>query len=142
MILLANRRLFRYWLKGDKAGTHELFADLPGYPDNVRRNDNGDFWIACHCPRTGLEAFLGTQPLLRKLIFRLPVPIPVVYRMLAGKPHALLLRYGPSGEFKEVLEDEGGLVASKISEVEEHEGKLYIGSVLMPHVVVYTLPQP
>lgn len=135
-------RLFRYWLKGDKAGTHELFADLPGYPDNVRRNDAGDFWIACHCPRTSLEAFLGTQPLLRKLIFRLPVPLRFVYNMLAGKPHGLILRYSATGEFQEALEDEGGQVASKISEVEERDGKLYIGSVLLPHILVYTLPKP
>uniref|UniRef100_A0A453FAK6 Strictosidine synthase conserved region domain-containing protein n=1 Tax=Aegilops tauschii subsp. strangulata TaxID=200361 RepID=A0A453FAK6_AEGTS len=29
---------FRYWLKGPKAGQYELFADLPGYPDNARLN--------------------------------------------------------------------------------------------------------
>ncbi|KAG0580938.1 hypothetical protein KC19_4G212000 [Ceratodon purpureus] len=135
-------RLFRYWLKGDKAGTYEVFAELPGYPDNIRRNDDGDFWIACHCPRTPLEGFLGEHPLLRKLIIRLPIPIPYVYRMLAGKPHGMILRYSPSGEFKEILEDQEGKVASKISEVEEHDGKLYIGSVLLPQIVVYTLPKP
>jgi sugar lactone lactonase YvrE len=135
-------RLYRYWLKGEKAGTKELFAELPGYPDNIRRNEAGDFWVACHCPRTPLEAFLGTQPLLRKLIIRLPVPTPYVYKMLAGKPHGMILKYSPSGEFKEALEDEGGLVASKISEVEEHDGKLYLGSVLLPQIVVYTLLKP
>jgi sugar lactone lactonase YvrE len=29
-------KLMRYWIRGPKAGTPELFADLPGYPDNVR----------------------------------------------------------------------------------------------------------
>ena len=54
----------------------------------------------------------------------------------------MILRYSPSGEFKEILEDQEGKVASKISEVEEHDGKLYIGSVLLPQIVVYTLPKP
>ncbi|KAF8718077.1 hypothetical protein HU200_025554 [Digitaria exilis] len=29
---------FRYWLKGPKAGRCELFANLPGYADNIRRD--------------------------------------------------------------------------------------------------------
>ncbi|KAF0905005.1 hypothetical protein E2562_039548 [Oryza meyeriana var. granulata] len=37
---------FRYWLKGSKAGQYELFADLPGYPDNVRRDTMEGYWVA------------------------------------------------------------------------------------------------
>ncbi|CAL4989473.1 unnamed protein product [Urochloa decumbens] len=37
---------FRYWLKGPKAGSYELFADLPGYADNVRRAARGGYWFA------------------------------------------------------------------------------------------------
>ncbi|KAF8666502.1 hypothetical protein HU200_053616 [Digitaria exilis] len=32
---------FRYWLKGPKVGSYELFVDLPGYTDNVRRDAKG-----------------------------------------------------------------------------------------------------
>ena len=39
-------QLFRYWLEGPTAGTHELFADLPGYPDNIRRDARGGYWVA------------------------------------------------------------------------------------------------
>ncbi|KAF9592605.1 hypothetical protein IFM89_016253 [Coptis chinensis] len=41
-----QRRLRRYWLKGEKAGSSEVFAILPGFPDNVRTNENGEFWVA------------------------------------------------------------------------------------------------
>nr|GEV60193.1 protein strictosidine synthase-like 3 [Tanacetum cinerariifolium] len=41
-------RLMKYWLKGEKAGTTEVMAILPGFPDNVRTNENGDFWVAIH----------------------------------------------------------------------------------------------
>uniref|UniRef100_A0ACD5TDK5 Uncharacterized protein n=1 Tax=Avena sativa TaxID=4498 RepID=A0ACD5TDK5_AVESA len=37
---------FRYYLQGPKAGRYELFADLPGYPDNVRRDGKGGYWVA------------------------------------------------------------------------------------------------
>ncbi|KAG4978521.1 hypothetical protein JHK86_037995 [Glycine max] len=46
-----NGRLRKYWLKGVKAGTSEILAILPGFPDNVRVNGNGDFWVAIHCRR-------------------------------------------------------------------------------------------
>ncbi|CAD6266772.1 unnamed protein product [Miscanthus lutarioriparius] len=29
-----------------KAGTYELFADLSGYPDNIRRDTRGGYWVA------------------------------------------------------------------------------------------------
>ncbi|CAL5093837.1 unnamed protein product [Urochloa decumbens] len=37
---------YRYWLKGPKVGSYELFADLPGYADNVRRDARGGYWFA------------------------------------------------------------------------------------------------
>ncbi len=40
-------RLTRYWLKGPKAGTSDVFLDnLPGFPDNVDGNRKGSFWVA------------------------------------------------------------------------------------------------
>lgn len=133
-------RVWRYWLKGAKAGTHELFADLPGWPDNVRRNDAGDFWVAIHCLRVKSAEVLGKLPWLRTVIIRLPISVKYVYGLLAGRPKGMILRYGPSGDLKEVLEDQEGKVVKMVSEVEEHDGKLYLGSVLLPQVAVYTLP--
>ncbi|KAL5723426.1 hypothetical protein ACHQM5_006829 [Ranunculus cassubicifolius] len=39
-------RVIRYWLQGKRAKTIELFNDLPGIPDNVKRNSQGHFWVA------------------------------------------------------------------------------------------------
>ena len=39
-------KLMRPWIKGPKAGTSELLANLPGYPDNVRADGKGEFWAA------------------------------------------------------------------------------------------------
>uniref|UniRef100_A0A0D9V5T5 Strictosidine synthase conserved region domain-containing protein n=1 Tax=Leersia perrieri TaxID=77586 RepID=A0A0D9V5T5_9ORYZ len=39
-------QVFRYWIKGSKADQCELLADLPGYPDNVRRDAYGGYLVA------------------------------------------------------------------------------------------------
>ncbi|KAF8687166.1 hypothetical protein HU200_042830 [Digitaria exilis] len=41
-------KLLKYWIKGPKANTSEIFTDLPGYPDNVRPDGKGGYWIALH----------------------------------------------------------------------------------------------
>jgi sugar lactone lactonase YvrE len=46
-------RIVKYWLKGPKAGSHEIFFDnLPGYPDNIRSDGRGGFWVALHTGRS------------------------------------------------------------------------------------------
>jgi sugar lactone lactonase YvrE len=65
-------RIWRYWLKGIRAGEREIFADnLPGFPDNLSLSD-GRVWQALYAPRKpALDAIAG-KPLLRKLAYRLP----------------------------------------------------------------------
>jgi hypothetical protein len=132
--------LWRYWLKGEKEGTHEIFALLPGWPDNVRSNSKGDFWVAIHALHNTRDLYLGLFPWLRYLAVRFPIPQKYLYPLVCGYPHAMVIRYGADGNVKEVLEDQTGKVVKFVSEVEEHEGKLYIGSVLLPQIAVYTLP--
>ncbi|XP_010428359.1 PREDICTED: protein STRICTOSIDINE SYNTHASE-LIKE 11-like isoform X2 [Camelina sativa] len=41
-----RNRILRYWIKGPKANTFEIFVpSIPG-PDNIRRTESGDFWVA------------------------------------------------------------------------------------------------
>ena len=131
-------RLSKYWLKGEKAGTTEVFATLPGFPDNVRTNEKGEFWVAIHCRRTLYAYLISIYPRLRKFLLSLPIPVKYHYMFhIGGKLHALIIKYGPDGEILEVLEDRQGKVVRAVSEVEEKDGKLWIGSVLMPFIAVY-----
>jgi hypothetical protein len=100
--------------------------DLPGVPDNVRRNENGDFWVAFHSKRAFVEMNSGAVPWLRQLVAKLPIPSKHLFPVLAPKPHALVIRYSSEGQVLEVLEDQPGKVVKVVSEVEEHDGKLYI----------------
>ncbi|MFQ6631651.1 hypothetical protein Gotur_009678 [Gossypium turneri] len=133
-------RLLKYWLKGEKAGSTEVFAILPGFPDNVRTNKEGEFWVAIHCRRFTYAHIMGLYPKLRKFILKLPISAKIQYLLqIGGKLHGIVVKYSPDGKLLQVLEDSEGKVVKAVSEVEERDGKLWLGSVLMPFVAVYNL---
>ncbi|PIN07307.1 Strictosidine synthase [Handroanthus impetiginosus] len=133
-------RLSKYWLKGEKAGTSEIMAVLPGFPDNVRTNEKGEFWVALHCRRTMYAYLAATFPKIRKVLLKLPIPAKFHYLMqIGGRLHGAVVKYSPEGKILRILEDRRGKVVRAVSEVEEKDGKLWIGSVLMPFIAVYQL---
>jgi sugar lactone lactonase YvrE len=99
---------FRYWLKGSKAGQYELFADLPGYPDNVRRDGQGGFWVALNQERERLNA---TAPV----------------------KHLVGVRLDGDGVEVEELTAARGVT---LSEVAKWNGKLWLGSVELDYIGV------
>ncbi|KAL8154117.1 hypothetical protein V2J09_011877 [Rumex salicifolius] len=133
-------RLQRYWLKGEKAGTSEVFAVLPGFPDNIRVNEKGELWVAIHCRRNLYTHILALYPMLRDFVLSLPISAKYQYMLhIGGKMHAVVAKYSAEGKFIEILEDRQGKVVRAVSEVEEKDGKLWIGSVLMPFMATYDL---
>ncbi|GAY59152.1 hypothetical protein CUMW_192370 [Citrus unshiu] len=133
-------RLHKYWLIGEKAGNLEAFAILPGYPDNVRTNEKGEFWVAIHCRRSLYSHLMALYPKIRHFVLKLPISAKTHYLIhVGGRLHAMAVKYSPEGKILQVLEDSKGKVVKAISEVEEKDGKLWMGSVLMPFVAVYDL---
>lgn len=131
-------RLNRFWLKGEKAGTMETFAELPGFPDNVRLNEKGQFWVAIYCRQSMISWVLLKYPLLRRLLLQLPISFNQLNFLFMGgaRPHAMALLFDQNGQLLEVLEDQTGKTVIFISEVEERNGQLWMGSVIMPHIAV------
>ncbi|KVI08055.1 protein STRICTOSIDINE SYNTHASE-LIKE 3-like [Cynara cardunculus var. scolymus] len=133
-------RLVKYWLKGEKAGTSEVMAILPGFPDNVRTNENGEFWVAIHARRSMYTYVCALYPKLRTFMLRLPIPARMQYLLnIGGQLHAMVVKYSPDGKILQILEDAQGKVVRAVSEVEERDGKLWMGSVLMSFIAVYEL---
>ena len=132
----------RYWLKGEKAGTKELFVSLPGVPDNVRLNPRGRFWVGLHAHRSSRCQFLANRPQLRHVLLKMPFSAKLWYLFCMGLPHGLLVEVDEEGKITDLLEDVKGKVVRAISEVEEHGGKLWIGSVIMPFVAVVDYKPP
>ncbi|MCO5577260.1 hypothetical protein L7F22_031087 [Adiantum nelumboides] len=115
------------------------FVHLPGPPDNVRANEAGDFWVAIHCRQTLFVWAAFAIPWTRHALLKLPLSLKTIYGFfLGGTPHALIMRYDSGGNVQEVLEDQTGKLVKLVSEVEERDGELWLGSELMPYVAVYS----
>ncbi|KAI3444343.1 hypothetical protein Pfo_029752 [Paulownia fortunei] len=133
-------RILRFWLQGPNAGKHDTFAELPGFPDNIRRNSEGEFWVALHS-KTGLLAkWVTSYSWFGSKLLKLPLTFKQLhYLLVGGKPHATAIKLSNEGKILQVLEDVEGKTLRFISEVEERNGKLWIASVLMPYIGIYTL---
>ena len=61
---------FRYYLKGPKSGTHDIFvSNLPGIPDNICHSSRGNIWVPLASVRRGpVVDFLTRNAWARLLI--------------------------------------------------------------------------
>ncbi|KAG0543523.1 hypothetical protein BDA96_02G197600 [Sorghum bicolor] len=108
-------RLLRHWLRGPATGTTEPFADLPGYPDNVRRAADAGagaggyhYWVALNRDKSWLVN--GTTP----------------------RSVAAVRVHGETGAVTEALRGLGNATVSEV--VERPGGALWLGSVDTPYV--------
>lgn len=67
-------RILRLWLDGPNAGNFEVFADLPGFVDNIRRNSKGEFWVALHAKKGVLQNWAVSNPWVGKALLKLASP--------------------------------------------------------------------
>ncbi|XP_062007544.1 protein STRICTOSIDINE SYNTHASE-LIKE 10 [Rosa rugosa] len=135
-----NCRILRLWLQGPNAGYTDVFTELPGFPDNIRRNSKGEFWVALHAKRGLFAKWLVSNTWAGKSLLKLPLDFKRLHSLLVGgKAHATAIKLSEKGEVLQVLEDCEGRSMRFISEVEEKDGKLWIGSVLMPFLGIYNL---
>uniref|UniRef100_UPI0005C9504E protein STRICTOSIDINE SYNTHASE-LIKE 10-like n=1 Tax=Fragaria vesca subsp. vesca TaxID=101020 RepID=UPI0005C9504E len=115
----ATSKIFKLWLRGPNAGDVELFTQLKRPADNIKRTDNGEFWVALNSRR----ALQGNQTSSAFWLTKDPVGV----------------KFDEQGNIVKVLDGEGGPTLESVSEVEEHNGKLWIGSVVKPYVGVLRL---
>ncbi|CAJ2671610.1 unnamed protein product [Trifolium pratense] len=134
----STRKILRLWLHGPHAGQVDTFAVLPGYPDNVRRNSEGEFWVALHAKDTPFAKWTAANQWAAKVLLKFG-NFKQLHKSLAQKPHAAAIKLSDEGKILEVLEDCEGRTLKFISEVEEKDGKLWMASVLMPYIGVYSL---
>lgn len=118
-------RVLRFWLKGAQARTVEIFAQLGRYPDNIKSTSNGDFWVALNSGRGALRktSFDKTMPAMA---------MEDVNLWLTRDPVAV--QFDRNGRMVEVMDGRFQKTFESVSEVEEKNGTLWIGSVTMPHL--------
>lgn len=130
----------KLWMEGPKSGTVEPLADLPGFPDNVRMNNKGQFWVAIDCCRTPAQEVLSHNPWLRNIYFRLPIRMSLLARVMGMKMFTVISLLDGKGKVLEVLEDRQGDVMKLVSEVREEQGKLWIGTVAHNRIATLSYP--
>ncbi|WP_299981831.1 SMP-30/gluconolactonase/LRE family protein [uncultured Ruegeria sp.] len=96
-------RVHKLWLTGPNAGKQEVLLDnLPGYPDNIKAQGDGTYWMAFASPRVPAERLMP-YPFLRKVIWRLgpkvrPAPI----------HRGMLVQFDGDGTILRTLQDPEG----------------------------------
>jgi len=127
----------RLWLKGPKAGQVDVFVDnLPGWPDNVTFNGTNTFWVALAYPRHQALEALSSSPFQRKLMMRLPNAlawVPEFHNSMHRESYGLFVGIDLDGNithFSDASSGEIGLLTSVL----EHDGYLYLGSLLSNYI--------
>lgn len=117
-------RITKVWLTGPEAGTREVLIDnLPGFPDNLSRGEDGVFWAPMASLRQKPLDALMLLPQVRALADKLPdrlQPEPTRYGLVLGideTGQVVHNLHGPAGAY------------AVITGVREHDGWLYLGSL-------------
>ncbi|MCC6646124.1 MAG: SMP-30/gluconolactonase/LRE family protein [Polyangiaceae bacterium] len=128
-------RVSRVWLSGPRAGRLEPFFDnLPGFPDNMSTGPRGTFWIAIVSPRSPLLDRLLPHPRARALVAALPAAL-----QPQPRPYGMVVELDSDARVRRCLHDPDGGYA-EITGVREHDGALWLGSLVEPAIARVRLP--
>jgi adipocyte plasma membrane-associated protein len=151
---LARSKLVKYWLKTEKAGESETFAEgLPGTPDNLTPDKNG-IWVALPMTADPQNPYLAQStaqlPLVRKFQLRLMSLLDLLFTTIDSffpndfckyvaasigngefvkfmfPPRATILRLDWNGNIIAAYHSFNGAVYTHVLEMNGH---LYLGSI-------------
>ncbi|KAI4300875.1 hypothetical protein L6164_034202 [Bauhinia variegata] len=132
-----NCRVLRYWLETPKAGTLEIFAQLPGFVDNIKRSPRGGFWVGMYAKREKLFQWVLSNRWIGNFLLKLPLDLNRAYSYLAKLKggSGFAVRLSEQGDVLEILLDRSW----SVSEVEERDGTLWVGSIDAPFAAKYNI---
>ncbi|GBO29805.1 Adipocyte plasma membrane-associated protein, partial [Araneus ventricosus] len=159
---IMNRRILRLYIKGEKKGKLEVFADaLPAEPDNIRPSSSGGYWVGFTSARNSTNPLLPDRfseyPNLKRFygrihtfFFNLLVKLSEfvdnhAFRVFAYKlkrgdyilslfhRHGIIIEFDKNGQILRSFHSPDGKI-SDLSEVKEHDGYLYLGSFVNPYL--------
>ncbi len=127
-ILIAETGMYavkRFWLTGPKSGTMDtVIENLPGFPDNINKGQDGRYWVGLTSPRSQALDNLSDKPFMRKLVQRLPA---------AMRPKAVnygfIFAMDMNGKVLAQYQDPSGSYPLTTGATEPGDGWLYIGSL-------------
>ncbi|WMV54547.1 hypothetical protein MTR67_047932 [Solanum verrucosum] len=131
-------KIFKLWLNTSKAGSVEVVSELPGFPDNIKRNKKGEFWVGVNSRRSKFLDWVLSKNWIKNNFVKIPFDITKAHSFLANNGFgggSLAIRLSEDGHVVEILEDPKRKRWKFVSEVHEMNGNLWIGSVKMPFAI-------
>jgi ribose transport system permease protein len=122
-----NCSIKRYWFEGPKKGQVEsVIENLPGYPDNINRSSDGNYWMAIMGMRSQVFDLAMRKPAFRK---RMAKELPGDEWLAPNINTGCVVKFNEAGEILDVLWDRQGENHPMITSMREHKGYLYIGGI-------------
>jgi len=118
-------QILKLWLKGDKKGQMEpVITNLPGFPDNINRGQDGRYWIGLTSPRSADLDKMSNSPALRKAVQRLPA-----FMRPQAELYGFVLAIDVDGNVIAQYQDPSARYPLTTGATEPGDGWLYIGSL-------------
>ncbi|SFW79825.1 ABC transporter permease [Amycolatopsis australiensis] len=129
-ILIASTglcRVDRLWIDGPEKGRLEpVLENLPGYPDNINRSSDGNYWMPLCAMRTQMSDLLGRYPAVRRRMTR---EVSVDNWVVPQLNVSCAIKFSDRGEILAVLWDETMANYPMVTAVKERDGHLYLCGV-------------
>jgi ribose transport system permease protein len=131
-------RINRYWFAGPRKGKVEcVIPNLPGYPDNIRRASDGNFWVAMLGMRTpALDVAMRMPAFRRRMAQRVAFEEWIYPNINTGGA----VKFDINGRVVESLWDASGEKHPMITSMREHKGYLYLAGVYNNRIGRYRIP--
>lgn len=127
LVETAQYRVLKYWLKGPQQGSMEIILDnLPGFPDNVNRGNDGRYWVGLVSPRNDFLDNMAAYPGVRKIAQRLPA-----FLRPKATDYAHVIAIDGNGQVLENLQDPATEYPQTTGAIEVG-GYLYLTSLTAP----------
>ncbi|KAH9704625.1 Str synth domain-containing protein [Citrus sinensis] len=120
----------RYWLKGDRNGTLDTFAEnLPGGPDNINLAPDGSFWIALiKMNQTGVKAIQNCREKW-ELLEAYPGLISLLLPMGSDAGARVVKVEGIDGKIIRDFNDPNATYLSFVTSAVEYNDNLFLASL-------------
>jgi ribose transport system permease protein len=130
-------RISRFWFDGPKKGKVEIvISDLPGYPDNINRASDGNYWVAIMGMRSpAFDLAMKSPAFRRRMVKRLGQDEWLAPNINVG----CVIKCNEQGEVLESLWDNTGENHPMITSMREHRGYLYLGGISNNRIGRYKL---
>jgi len=126
---------FKYWLKGAKAGTTEIFIDnLPGFPNGISIRENGTYWLGFTTKRNDALDKIHPKIGMKKLVYSLPN-----FLQPKADKFGMVINISANGSIIDTFFDTKGKTLFEAGSVKEHNGYLYIGGDVIPYIGKYKM---